>query len=62
MPKRMPINSVTPTLDFQKKQDPSRDQTAALAEIEREITEQRALYGQKQEMLSKVVEGAAATV
>jgi phosphate transport system permease protein len=49
-------------LDFQKKQDPGRDQTAARAEIEREIAEQRALYGQKQEMLSKIVEGAAATV
>jgi phosphate transport system permease protein len=49
-------------LDFQKRQDPSRDQAAARADIDREITEQRALYAQRQETLSKIVESAAATV
>jgi phosphate transport system permease protein len=48
-------------LDFQKKQDPTRDQAAARAEIDRVIADQRAVYATKQEALSKVVESAAGT-
>ncbi len=51
----------TRKLDFEKRQDPSRDQTAARAELEKTITEQQSLYVQKQEALAKVVAAAAGT-
>jgi len=49
----------TRKLDFQQKQDGSLDQTAARAEIETAIAEQKALYASKQEALSRIVETAA---
>jgi phosphate transport system permease protein len=49
----------TRRLDFQQRQDPSRDQAASRAAIEQEIAHQKALYAQKQETLSKVLAAAA---
>jgi phosphate transport system permease protein len=48
-------------LDFQKRQDPSRDQAAARAEIEKKTAAQKAEYQTRQEELAKVVEAAAGT-
>jgi phosphate transport system permease protein len=48
-------------LDFEKQRDPTRDQAADRAEIEKTIAEQEALYAQKQEALARVVAAAAAT-
>jgi phosphate transport system permease protein len=48
-------------LDFQKEREPDRDQSAARAALEKSTAEQKALYAQQQEVLSKVVEGAALT-
>jgi phosphate transport system permease protein len=49
-------------LDFLKKQDPGRNQEAVRAEIDRLIAGQKALYADKQEALSGMVERAADTL
>ncbi len=48
-------------LDYQKKQDPSRDQAGARAEIDTHTKEQKALYAKAQEELAKVVDRASST-
>jgi phosphate transport system permease protein len=48
-------------LDYQKKQDPSRDQAGAREEIEKQTAEQKALYLTAQEDLARVVGRASST-
>jgi len=49
----------TRKLDFERRQDPSRDQAAARAKIEKEIAEAQALYAEKQAALEGIVAAAA---
>jgi phosphate transport system permease protein len=49
----------TRKLDFERRQDPSRDQAAARAAIEKEIAEAQALYAEKQAALEGIVAAAA---
>jgi phosphate transport system permease protein len=49
----------TRKLDFERRQDPSRDQAAARAKIEKEIAEAQALYAEKQGALEGIVAAAA---
>ena len=49
----------TRKLDFERRQDPSRDQAAARAKIEKEIAEAQALYAEKQAALEGIVATAA---
>jgi len=51
----------TRKLDFERRQDPSRDQSAARAAIEKEIAEAQGLYAEKQAALDGMVAGAART-
>jgi phosphate transport system permease protein len=49
----------TRKLDFERRQDPSRDQSAARAAIEKEIAEAQGLYAERQAALEVIVAGAA---
>jgi phosphate transport system permease protein len=49
----------TRKLDFERRQDPSRDQAAARTKIEKEIAEAQALYAEKQAALEGIVAAAA---
>jgi phosphate transport system permease protein len=49
-------------LDFQARQDPSRDVSKQRAEIESLVSEQKGRYAEKQQELEKLLEGAATTL
>ena len=51
----------TRKLDFERRQDPSRHQSAARAAIEKEIAEAQGLYTEKQAALERIVAAAART-
>lgn len=51
----------TRKLDFERRQDHSRDQSAARAAIEKEIAEAQGLYAEKQAALERIVAEAART-
>lgn len=51
----------TRKLDFERRQDPARDQSAARAAIEKEIAEAQGLYTEKQAALERIVAAAART-